>query len=45
MPSEEYLKAKEERAKKDKKTSIIVFSLVMIALIGGIVFTVITVAN
>lgn len=45
MPNEEYLKAKEERERNNTKTSMIVFTLVTISLIGGLVFIVLTVAN
>ncbi len=45
MPNEEYLKAKEKKNKERKNSSMLVFTLVVIALVGGIVFIVRTIAN
>lgn len=43
MPDKEYEKTKQERARKDKKTSMIVFTFMFLALVGGIVFIAINV--
>lgn len=38
MRDKEYERAKEERARKDKKISMVVFSLMVLVLVGGITF-------
>ncbi|WP_309498267.1 hypothetical protein [Sulfurovum sp.] len=45
MPDKEYEKIKQERTRKDKKTSIIVFTFMLLALVGGIVFIALNVSN
>lgn len=43
MPDKEYEKLKQERTRRDKKASMIVFTLMFIGLVGGIVFIAINV--
>ncbi len=38
MRDKEYERAKEERARKDKTISMVVFSLMVLVLVGGITF-------
>jgi hypothetical protein len=40
MPSEEYKKAKEERARNDKKRSMIIFPLLFLLIFSGLVYIV-----
>ena len=40
MPDKEYIKAREERAAKDKKISMIIFPIIFLSLVAAIVFIV-----